>query len=55
MKPKEWSAFIGLSIAWGTSFLWMKVAVQEIGPFTLVAIRLLLGSAALWAVAAVYT
>ena len=52
MKPKEWSAFIGLSIAWGTSLLWIKIAVQEIGPFTLVAIRLLIGAAALGVVAA---
>jgi drug/metabolite transporter (DMT)-like permease len=51
MKPKEWAAFLGLSIAWGTSFLWIKIAVQEIGPFTMLAIRLLIGSAALLAVA----
>jgi drug/metabolite transporter (DMT)-like permease len=51
MKPKEWAAFLGLSIAWGTSFLWIKIAVQEIGPFTMLAIRLLIGSAALLVVA----
>jgi drug/metabolite transporter (DMT)-like permease len=47
MKAKEWAAFIGLGIAWGTSFLWIKIAVQEIGPFTMIAIRLLIGSAGL--------
>jgi drug/metabolite transporter (DMT)-like permease len=43
MKLREWSAFILLGLIWGSSFLWIKVAVQEIGPFTLVAFRLLFG------------
>ena len=50
MKGKDWLAFLGLSLAWGSSFLWIKVAVQEIGPFTLVAFRLLFGIAGLFAV-----
>ena len=32
-----------LTIIWGSSYLWIKVAVQEVGPFTLVTYRLLLG------------
>lgn len=44
MKPKDLWAFIGLSIAWGSSFFWVKVALDELGPFTLVALRLLLGA-----------
>ena len=43
MKTKDWLAFIGLSLAWGSSFLWIKIAVQEIGPFMLVALRVLFG------------
>jgi drug/metabolite transporter (DMT)-like permease len=43
MKLKYWFGFIGLGLAWGSSFFWNKLALQEIGPFTLVAIRLLLG------------
>lgn len=43
MKSKEIFAFLGVSLAWGSSFFWIKIAVQEIGPFTLVATRLLLG------------
>jgi drug/metabolite transporter (DMT)-like permease len=35
--------FMLLGLLWGSSFLWIKVALQEIGPFTLVAYRLLLG------------
>ncbi|MEN8241434.1 MAG: DMT family transporter [Chloroflexota bacterium] len=52
MNTKQWAAFLGLSIAWGTSFAWIKIAVQEIGPVTMLAIRLLLGSLFLLAVAA---
>ena len=43
MKLKEWGAFALLGLIWGSSFLWIKIAVQEIGPFTLVAFRLLFG------------
>jgi drug/metabolite transporter (DMT)-like permease len=43
MKLKEWSAFVLLGLIWGSSFLWIKIAVQETGPFTLVAFRLLFG------------
>lgn len=40
---KQWSAFWLLGAIWGSSFLWIKIAVEEIGPFTLVAFRLLFG------------
>ena len=43
MKPKDWLAFILLGVIWGSSFLWIKIAVQEIGPILLVALRLLFG------------
>ncbi|MBI3241815.1 MAG: DMT family transporter [Chloroflexi bacterium] len=43
MKLKEWIAFALLGLIWGSSFLWIKVAVYEIGPFMLVALRLLFG------------
>jgi drug/metabolite transporter (DMT)-like permease len=43
MKLKEWGAFWLLGLIWGSSFLWIKIAVEEIGPFTLVAFRLLFG------------
>jgi drug/metabolite transporter (DMT)-like permease len=43
VKAKEWLAFIGLSLAWGSSFLWIKIAVTEIGPWLLVALRVLFG------------
>lgn len=43
MNPKHWTAFIVLGAIWSASFLWIKLALQEIGPITLVAFRLLLG------------
>lgn len=43
MKTKDWAAFIALSLAWGSSFLWIKIGLQELGPITLVALRLLFG------------
>lgn len=52
MKMKDWLAFLALGLAWGSSFLWIKIAIQEIGPFTLVALRLLFGVVGLLAVVA---
>ena len=43
MKSRAWLAFGALSVIWGSSFLWIKIAVQELGPFRLVALRLLFG------------
>ena len=47
MKLKEWGAFALLGLVWGSSFLWIKIAVQEVGPFTLVVLRLSFGLAGL--------
>ncbi|MGH2523561.1 MAG: DMT family transporter [Anaerolineales bacterium] len=54
MKLKEWGAFAVLGLVWGSSFLWIKLAVQEIGPFTLVAFRLLFGLVGLLVVMRLY-
>ena len=43
MKPKHWFAFILLGVIWSSSFLWIKIAVQEGSPITLVAFRALFG------------
>ncbi|MEX2161062.1 MAG: DMT family transporter [Anaerolineales bacterium] len=43
MKLKDLLAFLALSLAWGSSFFWIKIAIQEIGPFLLVAFRVLFG------------
>jgi hypothetical protein len=43
MQPKHWTAFIVLGAIWSASFLWIKIALDEIGPFSLVAFRVLFG------------
>jgi drug/metabolite transporter (DMT)-like permease len=42
LSTKEWFKFGILSILWGSSFLWIKIALEEMGPVTLVSLRLLL-------------
>jgi drug/metabolite transporter (DMT)-like permease len=43
LKTKHWIAFIALGIIWSSSFLWIKIGVQEVGPTSLVAFRMLFG------------
>ena len=43
MKTKHWIVFILLGGIWSSSFMWIKIAVQEVGPVTLVAFRVLFG------------
>ena len=43
MKLKHWILFLLVGAIWSSSFLWIKIAVQEIGPITLVAFRALFG------------
>lgn len=52
MKPKHWLVFILLGVVWSSSFLWIKIALQEIGPFTLVGFRVFFGLVAMLAIAA---
>jgi drug/metabolite transporter (DMT)-like permease len=40
MRAKDWLVFIILGILWGSSFLWIKIAIQEISPLLLVTLRL---------------
>ena len=40
MNIKDWFKFGLLGLAWGSSFLWIKIAVQEIGPVLLVTLRI---------------
>jgi drug/metabolite transporter (DMT)-like permease len=46
----EWLIFLALGFMWGSSYLFIKLAVDSFGVFTLVALRLLIGAAFLWAV-----
>src|SRR4051794_17271662 len=47
MTGPEWLMLLALSVLWGCSFLFSKVAVAEIPPFTLVLGRVALASLAL--------
>jgi drug/metabolite transporter (DMT)-like permease len=43
-----WLLFIALGFMWGSSYLFIKLAVDDFGTFTLVALRLAVGAALLW-------
>lgn len=46
----NWLNFLALGFMWGSSYLFIKLAVDDVGTFTLVALRLAVGAALLWAV-----
>jgi drug/metabolite transporter (DMT)-like permease len=45
MKAKHWIVFLLLGAIWSSSFMWIKIAVQDIDPMMLVAFRALFGLA----------
>jgi len=45
-----WFTFLALALMWGSSYLFIKIAVDDFGTFTLVALRLIVGAALLWTV-----
>ena len=45
-----WLVFLALGFMWGSSYLFIKLAVDDFGTFTLVALRLAVGAALLWIV-----
>lgn len=40
MKTRDWINFIVLGVIWGSSFMWIKVAVADVSPFVLVTFRI---------------
>jgi drug/metabolite transporter (DMT)-like permease len=46
----DWPIFLALGVMWGSSYLFIKIAVADFGVFTLVALRLAIGAALLWTV-----
>jgi len=44
LKNKDWGLFWLAGLIWGTSFLWIKIAVDDVSPIMLVALRTLFGS-----------
>lgn len=51
MNPRsariEWLVFVALGFAWGSSYLFIKIGVETLSPFTLVAGRLAIGAGVL--------
>jgi drug/metabolite transporter (DMT)-like permease len=47
MTTRQWVTFLALTLIWGASFLWIKIAVRETGPLTIVTLRLALALVAL--------
>jgi drug/metabolite transporter (DMT)-like permease len=45
--PVEWLVFLALGAAWGSSYLFIKIGVETVTPFTLVAGRLAIGAGVL--------
>ncbi len=43
MKQKHWLVFILVGAIWSSSFMWIKLAIREVSPSVLVAIRVSLG------------
>ncbi|MEX2183512.1 MAG: DMT family transporter [Chloroflexota bacterium] len=46
----DWLLFLALGFFWGSSYLFIKFAVDDFGTFTLVALRLIVGATLLWIV-----
>lgn len=46
----NWLIFLALGLMWGSSYLFIKLAVDDFGTFSLVALRLAIGAALLWIV-----
>ncbi|MEE9269935.1 MAG: DMT family transporter [Candidatus Krumholzibacteria bacterium] len=53
MNTRVAGAFLFLTLVWGASFLWIKIAVEDVGPYALVAVRLVFGLAWLVVILAV--
>jgi drug/metabolite transporter (DMT)-like permease len=51
--PWTWALFLALGLFWGSSYLWIKIGIETLPPWTLIAGRLLLGGAFLAVVVAV--
>src|SRR5215469_4718333 len=50
MTPLEWTLLLALSVLWGGSFFFVGVAVKELPPLTIVALRVGFAALALYAV-----
>jgi len=51
MNPRQLAALLFLAAVWGASFLFIRVAAPVLGPFPLMAGRVLIAAGALWLIA----
>lgn len=51
MRSKQWVLFGLLSLAWGASFLFIKLALVELSPLMIGFVRLVIASATMWIIA----
>lgn len=49
IPPLAWALMLSLSVIWGASFLFMKLLIPFMGPFTIVLGRCVIAAAGLWA------
>ncbi len=54
MKTKNWIIFWALGLVWGTSFLWIKIALEDATPLVLVGFRTLFAALGLAAIVLYY-
>jgi len=47
LKTKDWIKFIFIGLVWGSTFMWVKFGIREVGPFTIVMYRSLFATIAL--------
>jgi len=51
-KARVWGAFLLLGTIWGSSFLFIKIGLEDLQPFTLVMLRVGIGTIGLWTIIA---
>jgi len=48
MNRSDWLTLIAMAVIWGAAFLFIRIAVQEVAPFTYVWLRLTIAALAMW-------
>ena len=51
MRSRQWLLFILLSLAWGASFLFIKLALNDLSPLMIGFVRLVIASVTMWIIA----
>lgn len=50
MSLRDWTLLVTLSVLWGGTFFFVRIALDDLPPLTLVLARVVIGAAVLWAV-----